>query len=71
MKKTDRSPEQLVDDIQRACKELGWNISMDVRKEEIEGLIIGQNDYIKRVLTGEDVNIDNYEIYGYTEDTQQ
>lgn len=70
-KKTEKTPEELVDDIQRACKELGWEIAMDVRNSEISGLVIGQRDYIDNVLLGEDINIDNYEYYGYTEDNQQ
>lgn len=70
-KKSEKTPEELVDDIQRACKELGWEIAMDVRNQEISGLVIGQREYIDNVLLGEDINIDNYEYYGYTEDNQQ
>lgn len=68
--KEPRTPEQLVDDIQQACKQLGWDIAMDVSSEEISGLIVGQHDYIQEVLSGS-CDEDNYEIYGYSKDNQQ
>jgi len=57
-----KSPEQLVIDIQEACKELGWYIGMDESSELITGLIIGQQAYVEEIIE-QLPNIDNYSIY--------
>lgn len=59
MKKT---PEELINDIQEACKALGWNIGMDSSKKIIKGLIIGENKYVESVIT-QLQEVDGYEIF--------
>lgn len=63
MKKT---PEEIVDDIQKACKALGWHIAMDESKPGILGLIIGQAGYVEKVVT-ELSDQENYSIYAVGE----
>jgi hypothetical protein len=65
MKKT---PEQIVHDIQEACKELGWHISMNESSNVIKGLIIGDYDYIEGVVE-QLSEMDDYSIYSSDEST--
>ena len=64
MKKT---PEEIVDEIQKACKELGWNISMDESKSGIHGLIIGTGNYVEKIVSQLE-DQDNYSIYALNQD---
>jgi len=61
MKKT---PEEIVIDIQDACKELGWQIAMNDSSSGISGLIIGQQEYVENVV-GQLEDIDEYSIFSY------
>ena len=39
--------------IQKACDSFGWMVAMDTKSKEITGLIIGEPEYIKRILEGD------------------
>lgn len=55
----DRTPEEIIDDIQKACASLGWNVSFDESSPGITGLIIGQPEYVEDVVA----NLPNGEEY--------
>lgn len=59
MKKT---PEDYVLDIQEACKELGWSIAICDLELGVQGLIIGQLEYVEEI-TEQLVNGEEYEIW--------
>ena len=64
-----KTPEQLVLDIQDACKELGWHIGMDESESGVRGLVIGDFDYVNEIV--EQLNeVDNYSIYSNGEEAE-
>jgi hypothetical protein len=67
-----KTPEEIVNDIQEACKSLGWAIAMDESKSAISGLVIGQLNYVENVIEQLE-DVDNFSIYqtGITEDSLQ
>jgi len=62
MAKTKKTAEELIVEIQTACKKLGWCIAMDESSELVNGLILGQLPYIEKVL-GQLDDIEKYSIY--------
>jgi len=46
-----KTPEDYVHDIQEACRQLGWCIAMDESEDEINGLLIGNLDYLQEVVS--------------------
>lgn len=57
-----KSPEEIINDIQEACKLLGWQIAMDTSSKMVSGLILGRVDYVEATV-GQLQDIDNYEIF--------
>lgn len=54
--------EEIINDIQKACAALGWNVSFDESSPGIVGLIIGQPDYVEDVVASL-ANGEQYVIY--------
>lgn len=48
--KPKKTPEEIVNDIQDCCKQLGWNIAMNESSNIIKGLVIGQLEYVEQVV---------------------
>ena len=57
-----KSPEDLVNEIQEACSQLGWCIGMDESKSSIKGLVIGQQSFVEDVVNSLS-DSDAYSIY--------
>lgn len=58
MKKT---PEDLIADIKSACDLLGWRVAICGAENLVNGLIVGDLDYIKETVSQLE-NLDEYEI---------
>lgn len=60
--KPKKTPEEIVDDIQNCCKLLGWNIAMNESSSIIKGLVIGQLEYVEKIVSSLE-DSDEYSIY--------
>jgi predicted sulfurtransferase len=56
------TPEDIVNQIQEACKLLGWNIALNESAEGVKGLVIGQAEYVNEVVAQLD-DMDDYTMY--------
>lgn len=56
------TPEDIVQQIQEACKLLGWNIAMNESNEGVKGLVIGQSEYVNDVV-GQLEDFADYTMY--------
>lgn len=56
------TPEQLVNEIQDCCKQLGWHISMDESSPGVSGLIIGEFEFVNGIVDQLEEQ-DNFSIY--------
>lgn len=65
-----KTPEQYVHDIQEACAHLGWCIAMDDSKKEISGLVIGNLDYVNKLLK-QIINGEEYDIWAKSSKTSE
>ena len=65
-----KTPEQIVNDIQSACKLLGWNIAMNESRPGIRGLVIGVNSYVEEIV-GQLSDSDAYAIYSSGQDVDK
>lgn len=60
--KKDKTPEEFVQDIQEACSKLGWHIAMNDSNSTVQGLIIGNAEFLDNVV--QDLsNGDEYSIF--------
>lgn len=61
MSKDDDTSDKIIE-LQAICKELGWNIVLDDSAEYINGLVIGTQEFIDEIMSG-DFDIDDFDIY--------
>ena len=52
------TPEEALNAIIKACEFLGWTVAIPNESEDadIKGLVIGEDEYVDRVLNGEFVD---------------
>jgi endonuclease III-like uncharacterized protein len=62
MAKRRKTAEEVVNEIRTACAALGWHIGLDESDETVSGLIIGQEQYVEKVLEQLE-DMENYGIF--------
>ena len=63
-----KSPEELVNDIQEACSQLGWCIGLDESSSTVQGLVIGKLPFVEEVV-GNLPDGDAYTVYAASAET--
>lgn len=58
----DKTPEEIVDEIQFLCSLLGWDVAINDAETGVKGLIIGQLDFVQHIVMQLE-EYDAYEIY--------
>lgn len=66
MDEEEKTAEEYVIDIQKACASLGWVIAMNGHKDGVKGLVIGRADYINEIVDQLE-NHEEYEIWAQPE----
>ncbi len=53
-----KTPEEALNAIIQACEFLGWTVAVpnENPEDDIQGLVIGQDEYVDKVLNGEFVD---------------
>jgi len=67
--KHKKTPEEIVNDIQEACKLLGWNLAMNESSPGIRGLVIGQPDFVEEVISSLE-DSEDFAIYAASQTVQ-
>lgn len=67
-KSKEKTPEQLVIEIQEACRMLGWNVAFNEGEPGVRGLIIGQDQWVSDLI--EELK-DDYSVYTSTDDAKK
>lgn len=62
MDNDEKSPEDFLDEIKRACTALGWEVGMNEVQPGVRGLIIGQRKFVEEVVE-QLGDFEEYEIY--------
>lgn len=53
--------EVLLEQLKDICTRLGWSLAIDMSGDTVDGMIIGQDEYMDSVFSGDE----DYEDYDY------
>lgn len=54
--------EKALDELKDLCYRIGWKMAIDIEKDGIHGVILGGEDYIDNIVSGEE-EYDGYAVF--------